>query len=86
MLGISAWNKQKEVQQKEKDDEEEDEDKDKEEDKGPVPAVPEATSTTVSTTLTMPGLKRLYKRSQVQQQQQTTPNDILQAMCMSLLQ
>ena len=47
-----------------KDDEEEEEG---EEEEGHVcPAVPEAISTTVSTTLTIPGLKHSYNRSQAQ--------------------
>ena len=58
------------LQQKQKDDEEEEKEEEDEEDKGPVIAVPEAISTTASTTLTMPGLKCLYNRSQVEQQQQ----------------
>ena len=71
-------------QKDDKDDEEEEEEEEEGDEKGPVPAVPGAISSTVLTILTTPRLKHSYKRSQVQQQ--TTPNNIFQAMHISLLQ
>ena len=50
-------------QKDDKDDEGEGEGDDEEEEEGPIP---EGINTTVSTTLTIPGLKRSYNRSQVQ--------------------
>ena len=74
------------LQEEQKDNKQEEEQQEDEKDnQQPVTAVPEAISTTVLTTLTTPGPKRLYNKSQAQLPQ-ATPTDILQAMHKSLIQ